>query len=109
MNKNISKVVDEAAGIVGDFVDKVSSPTSRSGHTVSRIVAMYDAGVSERTIASQLTDSSSKKFKYSVVHVRAFVALYSDCKTKPPITSSVANSLIKDQIKVGSKLCGEPF
>jgi hypothetical protein len=41
-----------------DTIDKVSGPTSRAGVTLERIAKLAKAGVSARTIGTQLGDNS---------------------------------------------------
>lgn len=80
-----------------DSLDKVSTPTSRVGVTIERIVKMANAGVSNRAIVAQLEDNSHSGQKYSEEQVDGFKKLYKDAETKVGVAASQARALISDQ------------
>ena len=53
-----NNVVDTVVDTGVDFLDKVSSPTSRAGSTVERAAKMTREGVDKDVIALQMTKNS---------------------------------------------------
>ncbi len=82
---------------VEDMVDKVSSPTSRSGNVLNRIATLSKAGLAPDVTALQMKKSSVNNYNYTPRDIAAFTKLYEDCKTKPPLTAQATRALIKDQ------------
>ena len=102
--KNIFDKALDAVAEVGDalvdtgsqVLDKVSSPTSRSGIVVERVGKMAKGGVAPEAIAAQLSSGSATNHKYTVEQVKGFKALFEDCHTKVPVTKAAAEALIAD-------------
>lgn len=82
---------------VSDVLDKVQSPTSRSGNTVERVAKMIKSGVDKEVIAMQMTKNSATKTTYTVQDVETMQKIYADCNTRVLITKKQANGLIRDQ------------
>ena len=53
-----------------DRADQFTTPASRAGQTVTLVAKLLDAGVTPKTIASQLTDNSSNGYQYTEDQVR---------------------------------------
>ncbi|MGB4497653.1 MAG: hypothetical protein WBI40_03050 [Methylococcaceae bacterium] len=92
MSKNINNLTDKAT----DFIEKVSTPSSRAGSTVERIGKMLISGVDEEVIALQMTKNSPTNTKYDVNDVRTCGKIYEDAKTKAIITAKQTRSLMED-------------
>ena len=76
---------------------KTVTATVRSALTIERVGKLLDAGVSESTIAQQLTDNSSNKQVYTVGDVRGYAKLYKDAKSAVVLTKRQTEALLKDQ------------
>ena len=99
----IDKALDavaEVGGVLTDtgsqVLDKVSSPTSRSGIVIERVGKMAKGRVAPEAIAAHLSSGSPTNHKYTVEQVKGFTALYEDCHTKVPVTKAAAEALIED-------------
>ncbi len=101
-------LLNKAVYVTDNFFDKVSSPASRAGYTVERVGRMLEAGVSPRTIATQMSDNSTNKINYTEQDILAFGNLYQDAKTKVGITSEQARALIADKQENDIALGGTP-
>ncbi|MGQ8820775.1 hypothetical protein [Bibersteinia trehalosi] len=93
------KLFNQVADTASNVIDKVSSPAFRAGHTVERVGKMLEAGVSPRTIATQMSDNSTNEIAYTEQDILAFGNLYQDAKTKVVVTSEQARALIADQLE----------
>lgn len=93
----IQKKLKSMQDSVVDNLDKVSGPTSRAGVTLERIAKMAKAGVSNRTISTQLEDNSHTGQKYSSEQIEGFKNLFADVETKVGITAAQARAMINDQ------------
>lgn len=87
--------------VVGDLLDKVSSPASRAGSTIERVGKMLERNVSPRAIAIQLTDNNSNGNVYTEQGVVQMGQLYQDCKTKVGVTKDQTTGLMEDQAEWG--------
>ena len=83
---------------VTDAIEKVASPSSRSGSTVERVGKMIDAGVSPNVIALQMTENSPNSHTYTTQDIESYSKLYTDSKTKVVITAKQARALIDDAV-----------
>jgi hypothetical protein len=90
----ISRELKFVKNSVVDAIDKASGPTSRAGVTVERIAK---AGVSSRTIATQLADNSHTGQIYTAGHIDSFKMLFTDVQTKVGVTAAQAQAMINDQ------------
>jgi hypothetical protein len=93
----ISRELKFVKNSVVDAIDKASGPTSRAGVTVERIAKMAKAGVSSRTIATQLADNSHTGQIYTAGHIDSFKMLFTDVQTKVGVTAAQAQAMINDQ------------
>lgn len=96
MAKNLLNQITDTAS---NAIDKVSSPACRAGYTVERVGKMLEAGVSPRTIATQMSDNSTNGIVYTEQDISAFGNLYQDAKTKVVVTSKQTKALIADQLE----------
>ena len=91
--KAIGNVLDKGV----DALDKISTPSSRSGSTVQRVSRLAESGVAPEAIALQLSTNSHNQQAYSKEDVQAYSKLYLDSKTKVGITAEQTRGLIRDQ------------
>ncbi|WP_052310191.1 hypothetical protein [Pantoea ananatis] len=93
-------LIDKALNVAADAgslaLEKISSPTSRSGIVIERVGKMAAAGVADNVIAVQLSSGSSTKHEYTVEQVVGMKALFADCHTKVPVSRPVTEALIED-------------
>lgn len=87
------KIIDNTT----DVIDKVSSPSSRSGSIVERVAKMLTNGVNPNVIALQMTNNSPNEQTYTEKDVNTLAKVYLDSKTKVVITAKQTTALIKDQ------------
>jgi tRNA U34 5-carboxymethylaminomethyl modifying enzyme MnmG/GidA len=80
-----------------DILDKVSTPSSRSGSVVERVGKLTRNNVDRDVIALQMTKNSPNKQKYTSKDVASYEKLYRDAETKVVITAHQTHALIKDQ------------
>lgn len=93
MNLMSNKIVDKAI----DAYDQLSNPTSRAGVTVKRVSQLVSNGVSKEVIALQIQKNSQVGNNYTPEQIQGLAQIFEDCKTRPGITKTQANALIKDQ------------
>lgn len=93
MQKQIDNVIDTTS----DIIDKISGPTSRSGHVVERAAKMTREGVDKDVTALQMTKNSPNKQNYTSQDVDTLTKLYKDSETKVVITAKQSRALIDDQ------------
>lgn len=84
-------------GKISDILDNMTSSSDRAGRTVDRVSKMRKAGVSPRTIASQMTDNDVNGLEFTEQDVLSYEKLAEATKTRVPITKTQAKSLIEDQ------------
>lgn len=80
-----------------DFIDKVSTPTSRAGHSLKRVAAALDEGVSPGALAVQIADTTKGKLVPTADQIRFLGKVFEACKTRPLITASQTRGLINFQ------------
>lgn len=96
----MSKINDVTNSITDtgtDLLEKVSSPSSRSGSVVERAGKMTEEGVHKDVTALQMSRNSPNGQTYTERDVEAYAKLHEDSKTKVVITAKQARALIKDQ------------
>jgi hypothetical protein len=84
-----------------DTLEKVASPSSRSGSTVERVGKMLAADVSPNVIALQMTENSPNSHTYTTQDIESFGKLYIDSKTKVTITAKQTRALMNDTVMEG--------
>ena len=93
-------------GIADNVVDVVqtvtTSRTDRAGYSIERVGNLIDAGVSSRTIESQMTDNSTNNKIYTKNDVSAYEKLWDDVKTKVTVTKAQTTALINDTKETAS-------
>lgn len=93
VNLMSNKIVDKAI----DAYDQLSNPTSRAGVTVKRVSQLVMNDVDKEVIALQLNKNSSTGNIYTPEQIQGIAQVFEDCRTRPGITKTQANALIKDQ------------
>ena len=91
------KAVIKAVDVTQDATQTITTTrTDRAGYSIERVGKLIDAGVSRRTIASQMADNSSNNQSYTETDVQAYAKLWEDVKTKVVITKAQTTALIND-------------
>ena len=74
-----------------DVFEKCSTPATRAGNTVERVGKMAEAGVSRKTIASQMTERSRNGVAWTEQRVGVICDLYLESMTQVLITLGMGN------------------
>lgn len=93
-------MINQVCNVVADVLDKVQTPTTRAGITVSRVAALVHRGVDKEVIALQLSKNSVNGHLYSSIHIDAFEMLMEDAYTKVGITKAQTQGLYQDQVSI---------
>ena len=80
---------------IKDTIDKVSTPTMRTGSTIYRVHKLYESNISPKVIALQMTENSSNK-KYTEKDIYSYIKVFEDCQTKVAITAQQTKALLED-------------
>ena len=91
----------QAVDFAIDTLEKVASPSSRSGSTVERVGKLLDADISPNVIALQMTENSPNDHKYTIQDIESYGKLYIDSKTKVVITAKQTRALVNDSTVEG--------
>jgi hypothetical protein len=93
----MSKLIDSAKDGITDVIEKFTTPADRAGATIDRVGNMAKAGVSEKTIAQQLTDNDRCGQTYQASEIPTLNKIFNQSQSAPGITAQQARALIQDQ------------
>ena len=93
---SITDVLKPIATVVAEGLEKTHSPTKRAGHTIERAGKLLEAGISPRTVASHLSETSTNGHVYSEQGVKEMGYLWQDSKTRVGISVSAYDAYAED-------------
>lgn len=102
---NLQDITSNITDKGSELIEKVSSPSSRSGSTVERAGRMLEESVSPAVIALQMTENSPNKQTYTTADVQTLGKVHQDSKTKVVLSASQTRALIKDQKEQSATPC----
>ncbi|ELA8131901.1 hypothetical protein [Vibrio parahaemolyticus] len=79
-----------------DTIDKMSTPTTRSGSVLNRVAGLREHNIPNNVIALLMTETSPTKKSYTEEDVDSYDKLYNDCRSGVPLTAEATRGLMRD-------------